>query len=325
MKLVRFRLQPQGSWRTPWQADTLLGALAAVGARAHGPDWLERQLLSPWRDCDPPFVVSDACPGDLLPAPAFLPLFPGWPDSERKRVKKTAWLTPEQFAALQNGRTVQLPESKAAEAGFASNSEVLRPDVRMRNTLSRLTGTTGDPGSLFSLSATRLSSALTDLSLYARVAPGRESQLGDLLHQLGETGFGADVSTGFGHFRLAGGPEDASQLDSLVQARAWVSLSTFQPAPSDSTDGYWQSFVKYGKLGPDFGLDGVFKRPQFMLRQGACFQAAGPLHDWYGRCIDTRDLLSASTADQLQARGIRPVQPAFALAVPLKWNPEIQP
>jgi len=34
MNLVRLRITPLGPWVTPWQADTLLGALASACARA---------------------------------------------------------------------------------------------------------------------------------------------------------------------------------------------------------------------------------------------------------------------------------------------------
>ena len=80
--------------------------------------------------------------------------------------------------------------------------------------------------------------------------------------------------------------------------------------------------MKYGKLGPDFGVRSVFKRPQFMLRPGACFRQPPPLPEWAGRLIPSEHLIPAATLDELRDRGIHPVQPAFALAVPMKWAKE---
>ncbi|HEX5482330.1 MAG TPA: hypothetical protein VFZ08_06860 [Terriglobia bacterium] len=324
MNLVRFRLFPKGSWRTPWQADTLMGAIAAVAARASGPEWLEAELLAPWRRNDPPFVLSDACPGDLLPAPALLPLFPRWPEAERKLVKKAAWLTPEQFDAVQKGGKPAMPQTAGGKFGFAATDAAMKSESRMRNTLDRLTDTTGNAGSLYPVTAIALESGFNYLSLYARVAVGKEAVLTNLLRLLADSGFGADVSTGFGHFGLAEGWEDASGLDRMEGANGWISLSTFQPAAGDPTEGYWQSFVKYGKLGPDFGIADVFKRPQWMLRPGACFRSKGLIREWYGRPIEAGDLLSAPALAELDSRGIHPIQPAYALAVPFVWPKEVE-
>ncbi len=322
MKLIRFRLALKGSWRTPWQADTLTGALAAVAARMYGASWVEQELLAPWREAVPPFVLSDACPGDLLPAPALLSLLDAWPEEARKQVKKAAWLTRKQFADVQAGRPPRLPELVSPEAGFAPEDTVFQPKVRFRNSLDRLTDTTANTGSLFSVGTRVLAKGVSNLSLYARIAPGTESLLRSLLASLGEAGFGADAAIGFGHFSLAEGWDDASWLDEVEGANGWVSLSTFQPAPTDSTVGYWQSLVKYGKLGPDFGVEDVFKRPQWMLRPGACFRRDDQPRDWYGRLIETNEMLAAKAVSELAAQGVRPVHPAFALAVPMKWTME---
>ena len=58
--LVRLRLRPLGAWTTPWQADSLLGAVAVTWARAYGVGALMRDLIEPWLAGEPPFVVSDA-------------------------------------------------------------------------------------------------------------------------------------------------------------------------------------------------------------------------------------------------------------------------
>jgi CRISPR-associated protein Csm4 len=294
---------------TPWQADTLLGALASACARAHGAERLQRDLLDSWLAGEPPFVLSDAFPGDFLPAPACLPLWP-WREEKRKLVKRTEWLAPEQFRELQSGRQPALPDEPP---------KPLERAVRMRNALDRQLNTTGAAGSLYEASLTVLAKEVSYLSLYARITPGKEPLLTELLGLLAESGFGADASVGQGQFKLQADPVDASWLAESIGVNAWISLSTFQPARGDSTDGYWRSFVKYGKLGPDFGVEGVFKRPQWMLRPGACFREQGPMRDWYGRVIGTDQLLPEGGAGELTASDVRPLQPAFGLAVPMNW------
>ena len=312
MNLLRLRIRPAGAWVTPWQADTLMGMLACALARAAGDTRLEDELLDPWRAGHPPFVLSDAFPGDLLPAPACLPLL-GWPEEQRKLVKRTEWLTPEQFRQLQAGNmpaiTAELPEA------YSDGS-------RVRNTLDRVTDRTGAPGSLFDTPAILLAREQPWLSVYGKVAPGKETLLLELFHLLSETGFGADASVGFGQFSVDASHDGAAWLVDVTGADGWVSLSTCQPGPRDPTDGCWRSFIKQGKLGPDFGVDSVFKRPQWMLRPGARFRQPPPLPDWAGRVIASEELLPAALLNQLHSRGVRPVQPAFALAVPMKWRQE---
>jgi CRISPR-associated protein Csm4 len=340
MNLLRFRIEPTSSWRTPWQADTLTGMLASTLARVGGPERLESDLLDPWRRGEPPFVLSDGCPGNLLPSPACLMLWPR-PEAERKRVKRTLWLTREQFTDLQQGRMPEIP---------GELHDPFHSSVRMRNTLDRQSDCTGESGSLYEVATEDLSHPDPDLasiyanslgatwcrvhkadepcpylSIYVKVSPQGSGLLRELLTLLSESGFGADTSAGFGQFRLADESEDASWLAEVAGPDGWVSLSTFQPDAHDPTDGYWRSFVKYGKLGPDFGVDGVFKRPQWMLEAGACFRSRNRQRDWYGRLIPSEELLPESARQALRAEGKAPVQPAFALAVPLRWAKEYNP
>ena len=334
MNLVRLRIEPLSGWRTPWQADTLTSMMASALARAHGSERLEFDLLEPWRRGEPPFVLSDACPGDLLPSPTSLPLW-SWPEADRKRVKRTLWLSREQFTTLQQGLKPELS---------GEPPDPFRASVRMRNTLNRQSDRTGELGSLYEVTLDDLAHPGPDLvsiyahplgvtwcrvhkadepnpylSIYAKVSSEGSALLRELLTLLSESGFGADASAGFGHFRIADDFEDASWLAEVESADAWVSLSTFQPATGDPTDGFWRSFVKYGKLGPDFGVADVFKRPQWMLHPGACFRVGDSARDWYGRCISSEELLADSTRQALDLPGIRPLQPAFALAAPMKW------
>jgi CRISPR-associated protein Csm4 len=122
----------------------------------------------------------------------------------------------------------------------------------------------------------------TYLSVYARIAAGFEPLLLELFRELARVGFGADASTGKGQFEIVSDWEDAGWLDRVIENRdGIVVLSSFQPAAGDPTEGYC---VKYGKVGPDFGLAHVFRRPLLMLRPGACFKTPGP-QPFIGRAV----------------------------------------
>src|SRR5260370_34908602 len=66
VNLYRFRLVPESPWRTPWQSDTLAGLLCWMCARTDGDTVLRQQIIEPALPGRPPFVLSDAFPGDGL-------------------------------------------------------------------------------------------------------------------------------------------------------------------------------------------------------------------------------------------------------------------
>jgi CRISPR-associated protein Csm4 len=312
MRLIRYKLRPRGSWITPWRADTLTGLLASQLVAESGVDEFRRLLADPWgrEPADPPFVLSDAMPGDLLPKPDCVGFFFSDP-KERKEAKGVAWLTPDQFHMVQEGEKPKLAEAKPV-LNF----------VRMRNVLDRTTSTTGaagGPATLYSVPAACLNAGYDYLSLYARVSESGEGLLDELIRVLSQRGFGADAAVGHGQFDVEGPEDPPKPLDSVDSPSGWISLSTFQPSPNDPVDGYWRSFMKYGRLGPDVPVDGVFKRPQWMLEPGACFKTGGEQREWYGRLIGTKELLPETSLKQLAGANIEPVQPAFALAVPMRW------
>jgi CRISPR-associated protein Csm4 len=333
MKLIRFRLRPKTAWMTLWQADTIGGLLAALYAR-EAPEEAEKRLIEPWRRGRPSLVVSDAFPGDLLPAPANLGLFPGIREEDRKKVRRAAWLTPEEFRAVQRG---DLPPGLFE----ADRKDPYRETVRLRNSIDRAVNSTGQSGELYEAAGQSLRQG-GFLSVYAWVVEDSVAWATKLFGLLAETGFGADAGVGAGEVEVEGpatagidayhfrerdgdvvevGPADtADDVEPADVGGGWVSLSTFQPAASDPTEGYWRSFIKYGKLGPDFAVESVFKRPQWMLRAGACFRDAGPRRPWYGGWIGTEQLLPEKLREKLEGQGVRPGQPAFALALPLRWR-----
>ena len=83
----------------------------------------------------------------------------------------------------------------------------------------------------------------------------------------------------------------------------------------DPVDGAWETFIKYGKLGPDFGLENVFKRPLVLFRPGACFRGHAP-QPWVGRSVPMAELLAPDAATALAARNTNVMHLAFGLALP---------
>lgn len=319
--LHRLNLIPRSPWRTPWQADTLTGALLATSARVHGPAILRQRLIDPMLAGEPPFVLSDALPGDLLPLPIHFRLH-RFPDgTDLKAVKRARWLAPDDFTRARAGTAPPV-------SALIDDDTVFKDETRHHNTLSRLTDTSShedeedEPSAigLYQKSDTLLrpDGDREHLTLYFRFTDPRAADLLlDLLHELSLTGFGADTSTGRGQFDLPDDPLPQPHLDTPPPAANGVAcLSTFQPGPNDPTDGYWDAFPKFGKLGPDLGVDDVRKNTLILFRPGAVFRT-DPVTLFLGHAIDTKTLFSREAADALLARNARVIHPAFGLTVPV--------
>ena len=209
--LVRLTLRPAGVWTTPWQADSLLGAMACAWARFRGEAALRRDLLDPWRASQPPFVISDAFPGSTLPAPAILPLWWDWPPERRKEVKRVRWLSTNDFSRVQ--RRVQ-PRLDAPHV-------TVRDSVRLRNSVSRATDSAGERGELFEVPYSDLSAPderEAHLTTFARTTGAGAAMLLEALKMLGRTGYGADASAGHGAFDVEPDLLPCPELDDVAGA-----------------------------------------------------------------------------------------------------------
>lgn len=327
MRLFRIQLRPLSPWRTPWQADTLLGALCATAARVRGADVLRDRLIAPMLAGQPPFVLSDALPADLLPVPAAVRCVDPPAGADRKAVKRGRWLTRADFLALREGHLgLRVPWDR-----LLADADVLGHDLTRHNTLARDSDASLEAGGLFARVDTHVHAkrgSQPALTLYFRAADDSAAGLLlDLLHELSLVGFGADTATGRGHFEISGDPVPDVDLDEPPEgANGVVVLSTFQPAPGNPADGFWDIFPKFGMVGPDLGLHDVRKHTLIMFRPGSSFRTE-PATPFLGRALPMDDVLPAPTASSLRNRGVEIIHPAFGLAVPigLPWNDEARP
>jgi hypothetical protein len=307
VQLYRLKIEPLSAWCTPWQADTLSGMLCWMCARRDGDQRLRDEIVEPALAGRPPFVVSDLCPGNLLPAPAIIRRYE-WPPQLRKLVRQAKWITPAGFRLVQR---CQPPDVR-----MLSRDGGIRGHAQLQNSIGRESNTTTGGGHLFVTESSYLQKEVGTLSLYVRTTEAFATTFVSLVEELGQHGYGADASTGKGHFQLASDLQPMPQLDAIETAVGRIVLSTFQPAGGDPVEGYWDSFVKFGKLGPDFGLTNVFKRPLVMLRPGAMFVAPGA-SNFVGRAIPMAELLSQDTIGRLAEQTAQPVHLAFGLTVPV--------
>lgn len=288
MDWYRLRLQTASPTATPWQADTIFGHLCWALVFLEGEDYLTT-FLELYDLAEPPLVLSNGFPGDLLPRP----LLGGQPetpagDSEGdqeayrrgKELRRAIWLTESEFECARRG-----------EEGTPTAESPWRDVVTMHNQINRLTGTTGEEGSLYARESRALAWPTSagevvygTVTVYALVDPGFTSTLQRCLDYLVATGYGKRKSVGLG--ALSGADlERFAGFPPIDGANGFVSLSNFTPASGDPVRGAWRTLVKRGKLGEHLARTGnPFKRPVVMLEAGSCFYDS-PVRSFYGRLV----------------------------------------
>jgi CRISPR-associated protein Csm4 len=293
VKTYRLRLRPLSPFATPWHADSLFGALAWRCAETYGEDvltgWLDRFLRG-----DPPFLLSDALPGDWFPAP----LGPVYRSPSGGKVKIPVWVKSGEFVRMLRDPEYRNPQS------LTGDSEMSTPADRRHASLGRLSGATDESGALFEVEQRILSTRSGEfLSLYLRA--DSTDHIEPLIDLLAKTGFGRKSSTGLGAFQLDGQAELYSELDAFPEANGFVSLSHFTPALNDPTQGAWRTHVSYPKFHGSSVLHPMKGRLLF-LTPGSCFHTRQPPREWYGRAVPIQCEFPAA------------MQYAFAFAVPAR-------
>ena len=298
MKFYKVTLKLTSPYATDWQADTIWGHLCWALRFSYGENELTN-FIARYGKSEPPILVSNGFPGDLLPRP----VLPEKHVTERsdfamtKKQKKIRWLTPDEFIKTQNGEELVLSEK---------NGET--ETVTLKNQINRLTGTTSggevdEPtGRLFSFAQHHLEA----VSIYLKLANDFVETSKELFQNLSKSGYGKRKTVGYGQFSIESFDEFIG-FKSPPNANGFVSLSNFVPATDDPTLGYWEILVKYGKLGEDYAITGnPHKKPLLMFRAGSCFYDT-PCKEYYGRLVRG-----------LSHQYPEVVQYGYALPVPLK-------
>lgn len=317
MKTYRLRLLPRSAFLSPWQADTIFGHLCWAIRHHEGENAL-LDFLDPFRENEPPLVLSNGFPGDFLPRPLLpTPDAPpaGMPKMEQveamrrqKEIRGAKYVKLDEFNALCRGESLEL----------VVQQDTLWTETILKNQINRLTGGTTpldeeEGGNLYSVDEQRFidrkTGALLPMAVYVKVADDKWAERTlDLFKRVSLSGFGAKKSAGYGQFEVQEF-EPFDGFPQLPQADGFVSLSNFVPAPGDPDEGHYQTIVKYGKLGEGYAAtDGLspFKFPLVMLAAGATFYTSES-RPFFGQLV----------------RGVHPqnediVQYAYAFAVPIK-------
>ncbi|MCD4734623.1 MAG: hypothetical protein K8R53_01145 [Bacteroidales bacterium] len=287
MKTFRIKLKLRGSYLTPWQADTIFGNLCWIVLRQEGISSLT-EFLDLYRgvNANPPFIISNAYPLDLLPKPlnainVYLK-FNSPNMSDLKELKKIKYVNLDTFNKIRNSKDFKFTNSKVSLKKFTT----------VHTAINRLSNTALE-GALFELH--EYLPVIEDdvkpkeveyLSIYLMIKTDWEEKVNELFQQLSLIGYGKRKSIGKGAFKVISLDEFDGFTD-IEDANGFVSLSNFVPAENDPTEGLYHTFIKYGKMGEEFALGGnPFKKPLLMFEAGSVFKSSEPPKNFYGKMID---------------------------------------
>lgn len=285
-------------------------------------------LLDGYCDGRPFAVISDAFPHGYLPLPA-LPsfLWTASADDDRKKVKARRWLPCGNLEEnMAHWREKALADDEAYGAAPRSGSGAApevspgtyapRLHMQPRNSINRLTGTTGKDGF-----APRSEPQLwffpgTRLDIYAVLDEDRldAADLRRALNIVGETGYGRDAGVGLGKFAL----EDDWKTPAWKSVAAASFLALAPCAPQglgyDAERSWYQVKTHFGRHGDMAALSrNPFKQPLLMAQSGAVFSLPGKKEALFlGQGI-----ARVSSVDELAVhQGYAPVVPLPVLPQP---------
>ena len=287
----KLTLSLQSAYGTKWQADTIFGHLCWAIVREFGEKELDK-FLEYYKEGKPLFLISNGFPKEI--------------DPQKLAIEPPKKISEDYEQALEDFRKERAKKSQPKE---------IDDRVLFKNTINRITGTTGKgDGSLYDF----YEMYQDEVVIYHRVFGDdqKQSETIDFLNKLWEvienTGFGKRKSIGYGNFKIESFEKFDFGSPAKKEADAFVSLSNFVPAKDDPTDGNWDMFVKYGKLGEEMNYNPTspFKKPIIFLKAGSTFKYNGDKRDFYGRLVEG---VSYYMADKI-------VQYGFAYPVPIKLS-----
>ena len=288
LKTIKFTIQPLSSFGSELLGDTLFVQLCWAIRDRYGNDRLE-QLLEGYLQGTPFLVCSDAFPSGYLKMPAF-PFYRYEPveSVDPKAIKRMQWLPVEAFE-----RDVKC-WLKYAQSQYFSKQK-----TQPHNSIDRRTGTTGsDEFAPYTEAQTWFTPEMKfDLYLVFDDTKLSETELQDLLTDVGLSGYGRNASVGQGKFSITS--KSDWNVNQNVNSNCCYTLSACAPQGMgfEKDNSFYQLFVRFGRHGGQAALSagGCFKAPLMLAAASSLFSPnTMPSMPFVGQGIGGDDLLSKS-------------------------------
>lgn len=293
MVLYKASIMPKSAFSSPLQGDTFFGAFCWSYKYLYGKDELKK-LLHKSVDEKPEIIFSNAYPENYLPLPMGVYDTEQKPFNmaeiaeakkiyqENKKYKKCTLIHKDAFKKIQNG-------TRKRYSQFLSDEKIIQVES-IHNMVGRADGTVGsaeESGSLFVMDEF-YTSKVFDVYILSVLD---KDIIWEVLLLMCELGIGAGKSSGKGHFEPVSINEE-TELVKCHNANGYMAISNFIPAAFDPSDGWYKTFVKYGKLDREYAAGQFpFKKPLLYINSGAVFKTSQP-KPWYGSFITNASAIS---------------------------------
>lgn len=303
MQTLTLTLRPLSAFVPLPLGDTLFGQVCWLLRDGMGEGKLT-ELLNGYTTGKPFVVVSDALPHGYVPRPN-VPLYFFQPidDADRKAVKKQAWLPLD-----------ALNKPFADWLSVCEAKDFIEEHLQQHNSISRLTGTTGDGFAPYALDQHWYKSdTLLDVHIVFDESQLTAEILKQLFEQMGNVGFGRDASIGLGKFEVA--KVESKALPAAQNANAVLTLAPSVPQGLDfeATNSYYQLFTRFGRHGGQAVQAGKpFKTPVLLAKTGAVFSSTqfNAETKFVGQGLGGNGQLSKQIPETVQ-QGYAPVIPIY--------------
>lgn len=289
--MYKISIKPHSSFTSMLHSDTLFGAFCWNYVYLYGEDDLREDILNPCIKGNPSIVFSNGFPHGTVPLPT------GIRDKEndieyiqRKESRKTAYekykkfknvglIYLEDFKKIQQGCTFGFSKGLFSKGAFTVTSA-------LKNCVDRdggMTASSESGGNLYVGSEYFADPDMEyDIYLYTTL---HLTKVKATIRNMFLLGIGGEKSSGKGIFKIVNELEKCHDFDMDQNINGFMTLSNMIPAQNDPTEGFYKTFVKYGKMDREFAAIGnPLKKPLLFLKCGAIFKT-NHTKAIYGRCL----------------------------------------
>ena len=298
MKLYRCTLSPKSSFATPLKGDTIFGHLCWMISYKFGNEKL-KLLLDSYKKDKPFLIVSDGFAKGYLPKPNMPSCYLDEDSSCKKENRKKIWLT---IQDLQNGNYKNAKKESVVNKNRDKEESVVKNSINYKT----FTTTKGDFAPY-----TSKEYFLNDKDIYFLLDQEQLSldEFNKVLELFAMHGYGKDISTGKGRFKL----NNLEEIHLNFNSKAFMTLSPSAINTSDDIENlFYEPFVRFGKFGGKWVYYNAFKKPILFANSAAVvdFKEAKE-RKFFGQAIT--NIALSDNPEQSQS-----VQQGYSILFPLK-------
>ncbi len=257
MKLFKTTLTPHSQFATILKGDTLFGQLCWSIVHLYGSDRLTTLLKR--YDESPFIIISDAFSKGYLPKPKMPSKYLGEKSEDKKTNRKKVWLS---FDDLMRGNYTSAISDKELKSVDEYHSSV-------QNSINYKTFNTGiEPFSPYGIEL--INYTPKDIYILLDESQISKEELYEALSFMGEYGYGKKSTIGKGRFMVS----ELEDIDIVAESRAYMALGPFKPKVDNAKELFYETFVRFGKMGANRATKNAFKVPQLLADTASvvCFE-----------------------------------------------------